>query len=64
MQVIQICYPTLAVASLYVIWHAYIQSRLSRLRLVHERVAFMVWVSAGHLSRQPEGKIYFCHKLP
>ena len=63
MQLIQICYPTLAIAAVYVFWQGYFRSQLSRLRLLHERVAFMLWVSAGRLGSQSEGKACHRHKM-
>jgi hypothetical protein len=47
MQVIALGYPTLAVSAIYCIWHAYLRHRLNSRRLLHERVAHMLWVMAS-----------------
>ena len=39
----------LAVALLYYTWRAYHQARLTRHRVLHERVAYMLWVMADRM---------------
>jgi hypothetical protein len=39
----------LAVALVYYTWRAYDQARAARQRLLHERVAYMLWVVADRM---------------
>ncbi len=39
----------LAVALVYYTWRAYDQARAARQRMLHERVAFMLWVVADRM---------------
>jgi hypothetical protein len=38
--------PTLAVSAIFCIWHAYRGALWRQKRLLHERVAYMLWVVA------------------
>jgi hypothetical protein len=40
---------TLAVALVYYTWRAYDQARAARQRLLHERVAYLLWVVADRM---------------
>jgi hypothetical protein len=44
----------LAVALLYYIWRAYDQAQLARRRILRERVAYMLWVTAERMDPQSE----------
>jgi hypothetical protein len=37
---------TLAVASIYCVWHAYFRDQLRHQRLLAERVAHLIWIMA------------------
>jgi hypothetical protein len=37
---------TLAVSTIYILWHAYRQIDVQRNRLMRERIAFMLWTAA------------------
>ncbi len=39
---------TLAVASIYYTWRAYFYEQLQQTRLLHERVAYLIWVLANN----------------
>jgi hypothetical protein len=38
--------PTLALSAIYCLYRAYLHAHLRRRRLLHERVAYMLWVMA------------------
>jgi hypothetical protein len=42
----------LAVAFVYYVWRAYDQARAARQRLLHERVAHLLWVIADRMDSQ------------
>jgi hypothetical protein len=44
-----VSFPTLMVSVIYCLWSAYRLSRLRRLRVLRERVAFMLWVMAQEI---------------
>jgi hypothetical protein len=44
----------LMVAILYYAWRAYHQARLTRLRVLRERVAYMLWVVADRMEPENE----------
>jgi hypothetical protein len=50
MQVLALGYPTLAVSAIYCIWNAYLRYRVRNVRLLHERVAQMLWVMANQIT--------------
>jgi hypothetical protein len=39
--------PTIAVSTIFVTWNACRRDRVRRERLLHERVAYMLWVAAN-----------------
>jgi hypothetical protein len=50
MEMFALCYPTLAVSTIYCIWSAYQGALLKREHALRERVAYMLWVLAGRIS--------------
>ena len=49
MQLVFSAFPTLAVSAIYCLWYAYQQEKLRRNRVLRERVAYMLWVTADHV---------------
>jgi hypothetical protein len=41
---------TSAVTSIFIIWRAYCEARYRRSRIIHERVAQMLWAAAEQMS--------------
>jgi hypothetical protein len=39
-------YPTLAIAGIYCLWQFYYRDRIRHVRILRERVAFMLWTLA------------------
>lgn len=42
--------PTLAVSAIYCLWYHQAQRQQQRTRVLHQRVAYMLWVMASHVS--------------
>jgi hypothetical protein len=49
MQPILTSVPALAVSAIYCLWHIHWRLRLQRVRLLHERMAYMLWVMANRV---------------
>jgi hypothetical protein len=47
MQAVLLSFPTLAVAVVYCAWAAYRRALLLRRQVLHERVAYLLWVAAN-----------------
>jgi hypothetical protein len=47
----------LAVALVYYTWRAYDQARAARQRLLHERVAYLLWVVAGRMDSHTNRRV-------
>jgi hypothetical protein len=50
MQVLSGSVTTLAVTAIYYLWRAYQQGRVQHSRTLHERVAYMLWITATRLN--------------
>jgi hypothetical protein len=50
MQLVFSTFPTVAVSAIYCLWYAYQQEKLRCLRVLRERVAYMLWVAADHVT--------------
>jgi hypothetical protein len=47
----------LAVALVYYTWRAYDQARAARQRLLHERVAYLLWVVASRMDSHTNRRV-------
>jgi hypothetical protein len=46
--------PTITISTIFLAWNASRRERLRRQRLLHERVAYMLWVAANHDKAGPD----------
>jgi hypothetical protein len=53
MNTLAVSFPTVAVSAIYCLWHAWQQARGRRDRLLHVRVAYLLWAVA-HVPQPPE----------
>jgi hypothetical protein len=57
MQVLSGSVPALAVATIYYVWRAYFRVQLRHQRLLHQRVAYLLWTLAGQPACARAGRV-------
>jgi hypothetical protein len=46
MELLALCYPTLAISVIYCVWQGYLRHRIQRERTLRDRVAWLLWTVA------------------
>ena len=57
MQVLSSSVAALAVATIYYVRRAYFQTQVRQQRLLHQRVAYLLWTLAGQANLAPAGPV-------